>query len=142
MLTYKVVAGDGNVDVAKWRVGITKGNHRDVDIGCLRHSLWSNHRNYNREHLLYMTSGSYISMPDVLYLESLQRFTVYCIHLVVGGWVSDNEKAWLAKSLLDLIGECSGSEPAGDGVGSGVVGKLQDGPLQQSITKSSRVIAC
>ena len=139
MLAYKVVAGDGNVDVAKWRVGVAEGNHRDVDVGCLRHSLWSNHKTMTEStYCIYMTSESYHAGCALYGVLS----EVYCIYLVVGGWVSHNEKAWLAKSLLDLIGECSGSEPAGDGVGSSVVGKLQDGPLQQSITKSSRVITC
>ena len=50
-------------------------------------------------------------------------------YLVISGGVRDNEEAWLAKSLLDLVGEGPGSEPASDGDRSSVVSKLQDGPL-------------
>ena len=48
---------------------------------------------------------------------------------MVSGRVGHNEKARLAKSLLNLIGECSRGEPAGNGIGSSVVSKLQDGSL-------------
>ena len=50
-------------------------------------------------------------------------------YLVVCGWVSDHKQTRFTKCLLDLIGERSRSEPAGDGVGSSVKGKLQDGTL-------------
>ena len=36
---YAVVARDGNVNVTKWRAGITECNHRNVDIGSLSDGL-------------------------------------------------------------------------------------------------------
>ena len=59
-------------------------------------------------------------------------------YLVVCGRVRDNEEAWLPESLLDLIGESSWCEPARDGVGPGVVCKLQDGSLEGGKTGRER----
>ncbi len=43
--------------------------------------------------------------------------------------VCDDEEAGLPERLLDLIGEGSWREPPGDGMGTSVVSKLQDGTL-------------
>ena len=50
-------------------------------------------------------------------------------YLMISGWVSDNKKAWLPKSLLNLIGEGSWCEPASHRSSTSVVSKLQDGSL-------------
>ena len=49
--------------------------------------------------------------------------------------VGHNEKAWFPEGLLDLIGECPWREAASDGMGTSVVGKLQDGTLQEYNTQ-------
>jgi len=38
LLPHLVVAGDGNVHISQWRVGVAQGNGGDVDVGCL--SQW------------------------------------------------------------------------------------------------------
>ena len=50
-------------------------------------------------------------------------------NLLIDPGVGDDEKPGLPEGSLDLIGECSGGEPTGDGGGAGVTGKLQARPL-------------
>jgi len=49
---------------------------------------------------------------------------------VVTASIRHDEEAWLTEGLLDLIGEGARCEATGYGVGTGVVSKLEDGPLQ------------
>ena len=95
MLAYKVVAGDGNVDVAKWRVGVAEGNHRDVDVGCLRHSLWSNHKTMTEStYCIYMTSESYHAGCALYGVLS----EVYRILYIPGGrWMGQSQREGVAR---------------------------------------------
>ena len=61
-------------------------------------------------------------------LDSVSYMYVH-VYLVVSGWISDDEKAWLPKSFLDLIGEGSRGESASHWSGTSVVGKLQHSSL-------------
>merc|ERR1719430_2401090 len=49
--------------------------------------------------------------------------------LMVGSGVSDQKQPWLAESSLDLIGECSRSEAASNGVAANISGELEDSSL-------------
>lgn len=51
------------------------------------------------------------------------------VHLGVRARVSDDEQTRLAELLGDLVGESSGSEAAGDGQATRVLGKLEHGTL-------------
>jgi hypothetical protein len=44
-------------------------------------------------------------------------------------WISEDKKAWLAEGGLQLVGECTRSVPAGNGMSTSVLRKLEDSPL-------------
>lgn len=76
--------------------------------------------------------------------RKINKTLLYNIHvagdLMISSWVCHNEKTWLTKCLLDLVGEGPWCESACDGVGTSVVGKLQDGTLHgaESTTATDR----
>ena len=53
--------------------------------------------------------------------------------------VRDNKEAWLTKCFLYLIGECPRSEAPCHRVGTGVVGKLEDGTLHTDTNQRRKV---
>ena len=63
-------------------------------------------------------------------------------YLVVRRRISNYKKAWFTERLLDLIGECSRSEPASNGVGTSVVGKLEYSTLHVSHMDTELKIKC
>lgn len=49
--------------------------------------------------------------------------------LGIGAWIGDDDEAWLLEGTGDVVGEVTWGETTGDGLGTGVVGKLQDSAL-------------
>jgi hypothetical protein len=69
-------------------------------------------------------------------VSSDRNISVLILHsyLVVSPWVRYNQDARFTEGGLDLIGECTGSEPTSDGMGTSVTGKLEDGSLKKNNT--------
>jgi len=57
---------------------------------------------------------------------NFQRKSTY---LVISGWIGEDQETRLHELLLDLIGESTGGESAGDGLSSSVVSELKSGTL-------------
>lgn len=49
--------------------------------------------------------------------------------LSIGAWVGNDDEAWLLEGTGDVVGEVTWGEATGDGLGTGVVGELQDSAL-------------
>lgn len=78
-------------------------------------------------------SNVHISQGGVRVAQSNGRnVDIWCLSqwLMVSSGVSHNQKAWLPKSCLDLIGECTRGEPTMEGRSTGGSSKFQNSSLE------------
>ena len=88
-------------------------------------------QNYEALQGLKMYAGRHHTSKIEIFVNSPLKTEKYKLisNLLIDPGVGDDEKPGLPEGSLDLIGECSGGEPTGDGGGAGVTGKLQARPL-------------
>jgi hypothetical protein len=114
-----VIGGNADINIAHRGISITEGDGGNVSKRRLLNGLY---KVWIKKILKSSESANRVA-------RSSFSFNRYKFYLMISPRVSQDKKAWLTEGGLQLVGECTRSVPASNGMGTSVLRKLEDSPL-------------